>query len=136
VVGGIGYGVSLVLFMLAVCQLGPARTGAYFSTAPFLGAAMALVRFREPMSVQLGGAAVLLAIGVYLHLSERHEYAHAHAHAHAHEVLDHDHRHVHDEHHRPDHCPGDLHTHAHHHPPMRHKHPHYPNLYHRHDYAH
>ncbi|HET9018871.1 MAG TPA: DMT family transporter, partial [Acetobacteraceae bacterium] len=37
-VGLLGYGVSLVLFVVALRGLGAARTGAYFSTAPFLGA--------------------------------------------------------------------------------------------------
>src|SRR5262245_5637372 len=37
-VGFLGYGVSLALFVLALRDLGTARTGAYFSTAPFLGA--------------------------------------------------------------------------------------------------
>src|SRR3954467_1875246 len=42
VVGLVGYGFSLVLFVLALRHLGTARTGAYFSTAPFVGAAIAL----------------------------------------------------------------------------------------------
>lgn len=134
VVGFFGYGVSLVLFVLALRHLGTARTGAYFSTAPFLGAALALILFREPLTVQLVAAALLMAIGVYLHLSERHE------HEHEHEALDHEHRHVHDQHHQHPHGPddpaGEPHTHWHRHTPMRHKHPHYPDLHHRHDHAH
>jgi len=34
----LGYGMSLVLFVLGLRFLGAARTGAYFSTAPFVGA--------------------------------------------------------------------------------------------------
>lgn len=134
VVGFFGYGVSLVLFVLALRHLGTARTGAYFSTAPFLGAALALILFGEPISLPLIGAAVLMAVGVYLHLSERH------VHEHEHEALDHDHRHVHDEHHQHAHSPadpeGEPHAHLHHHAPMRHKHPHYPDLHHRHGHLH
>ena len=134
VVGFFGYGVSLVLFVLALRHLGTARTGAYFSTAPFLGAALALMLFREPVSAQLVAAAVLMGIGVWLHLSERHE------HEHLHEQLEHEHRHVHDEHHQHAHTagdpPGEPHTHRHRHAPMRHKHPHYPDLHHRHGHAH
>ncbi len=134
VVGFFGYGVSLVLFVLALRHLGAARTGAYFSTAPFLGAALALALFREPVTLQLAGAAVLMAIGVWLHLSERHEHGHLHA------ALDHEHGHVHDAHHRHAHAPGDPpgepHAHWHHHAPMRHKHPHYPDLHHRHGHPH
>ena len=134
VVGFFGYGVSLVLFVLALRHLGTARTGAYFSTAPFLGAALALLLFREPVTVQLIGAAILMSIGVYFHLSERHD------HEHGHEALEHEHRHVHDEHHQHVHREGEPasepHTHWHQHTPMRHKHPHYPDLHHRHGHAH
>lgn len=134
VVGFFGYGVSLVLFVLALRHLGTARTGAYFSTAPFLGAALALLVFREPITIQLAGAAALMSIGLYLHLSERHE------HEHAHPAMDHEHNHVHDDHHRHSHGPddplGEPHAHPHHHAPMRHRHPHYPDLHHRHDHEH
>lgn len=133
VIGFFGYGVSLVLFVHALRRLGTARTGAYFSTAPFLGAGVSLLVFREPLTWQIGAAAVLMAVGVHIHLSERHD------HAHAHEALDHEHRHVHDEHHQHAHGPGDApgepHSHWHHHAPLRHKHPHHPDLHHRHDHA-
>ena len=133
VVGFFGYGVSLVLFVLALRHLGTARTGAYFSTAPFLGAALALLLFHEPVTLQLIGAAMLMTIGVYLHLSERHE------HDHAHELMDHEHHHIHDAHHQHVHRAGDpigeSHTHRHQHTSLRHKHPHYPDLHHRHGHA-
>jgi drug/metabolite transporter (DMT)-like permease len=45
VVGFCGVGLSLVLFVLALRHLGSARTGAYFSVAPFLGAIIALPCF-------------------------------------------------------------------------------------------
>jgi drug/metabolite transporter (DMT)-like permease len=134
VVGFFGYGVSLVLFVLGLRHLGTARTGAYFSTAPFLGAGLALFLFPEPTTAPLVGAAMLMALGVYLHLSERHE------HEHAHEALDHEHGHVHDAHHQHAHGPddpaGEPHAHRHHHTPLSHKHPHYPDLHHRHEHAH
>lgn len=134
VVGFFGYGVSLVLFVLALRHLGTARTGAYFSTAPFLGTVLALVLFQEPVTIQLLAAALLMAIGLYLHLAERHE------HEHAHETLDHEHRHVHDEHHQHEHGrnvpAGESHTHPHRHTPMVHRHPHFPDLHHRHGHAH
>jgi drug/metabolite transporter (DMT)-like permease len=134
VVGFFGYGVSLVLFVLALRNLGTARTGAYFSTAPFLGAALSLVLFRETPTLQLGAAAALMGLGVWLHLSERHE------HEHVHEALEHEHRHAHDAHHQhahgPTDPPGEPHTHRHAHAPIRHKHPHYPDLHHRHDHTH
>lgn len=132
-IGLLGYGVSLVLFVLALRHLGAARTGAYFSTAPFLGAALGLVLFREPVTAQLAGAALLMGLGVWLHLSERHEHEHVHG------ALAHAHRHVHDLHHQhahgPDDPPGEPHAHWHEHAPARHKHPHYPDLHHRHGHA-
>ncbi len=130
VLGLFGYGISLVLFVLALRELGAARTGAYFSTAPFVGALIAVVIFSEPVTVTLAIAAVLMGAGVWLHLSENHE------HWHEHERTTHEHAHVHDAHHRHDHGPGDPigspHTHVHTHEPLRHKHPHFPDLHHRH----
>jgi hypothetical protein len=129
-VGFFGYGVSLVLFVLALRHLGTARTGAYFAIAPFIGAALAVGLFGDPVTLQLIGAALLMAIGLYLHLSERHE------HPHSHEALDHEHRHSHDAHHRhthgPDDAPGEPHSHWHLHAPLTHRHPHFPDLHHRH----
>jgi drug/metabolite transporter (DMT)-like permease len=131
--GFFGYGVSLVMFVLALRHLGAARTGAYFSTAPFLGAVLAVAMLGEPVTWQLAVAGALMAAGVALHLVERHE------HEHAHEALEHEHRHVHDAHHRHAHLPGDPagepHTHPHRHAPLVHKHPHYPDLHHRHGHA-
>lgn len=128
--GFLGYGVSLVLFVLALRALGTARTSAYFSTAPFIGAALSIAILHESLSVRLVIAGVLMAIGVYIHCIEAHE------HEHAHELLQHEHRHRHDEHHqhahRPDDPPGEVHSHWHRHLPMTHQHAHYPDLHHRH----
>jgi drug/metabolite transporter (DMT)-like permease len=134
VVGFFGYGVSLVLFVLALRHLGAARTGAYFSAAPFLGAVLALGLFHEPLTIQLIAAGALMAVGLSLHLAEQHE------HDHVHEATAHEHRHVHDAHHHHVHGPGDPpsepHTHWHRHAPMTHRHPHYPDLHHHHGHAH
>ncbi len=130
VVGLAGYGVSLVLFVLALRDLGAARTGAYFSTAPFVGAVLGVALFSEPITAQMVIAASLMAIGVWLHVTERHNHEHTHGH------LAHDHAHIHDEHHQHAHNPGapagKPHGHWHEHRPMVHKHPHYPDLHHRH----
>jgi drug/metabolite transporter (DMT)-like permease len=129
-VGFLGYGVSLVLFVYALRHLGTARTGAYFSTAPFLGAIAALALLHEPLTTQLLVAGLLMAIGVWLHLSEHHE------HEHTHEPMEHIHPHVHDEHHQHVHTaddpPGEPHTHAHRHEPLKHRHPHVPDMHHLH----
>ena len=125
---------QLVLFVLGLRHLGAARPGAYFSTAPFIGAALALPLFGETPTLALMGAALLMGIGVYLHLAE------AHDHEHLHEPLEHEHRHAHDIHHQHEHAPdappGEPHSHSHRHPRVLHKHPHYPDLHHRHQHEH
>ena len=130
VVGFIGYGVSLALFVRALRDLGTARTGAYFSTAPFIGALAALLILREPITLQLIAAGLLMSFGVWLHLTEDHE------HEHLHEAMEHSHLHTHDAHHQHVHAPGDPpgepHTHWHRHEPFRHKHPHMPDMHHVH----
>ena len=134
VVGFLGYGVSLALFVLGLRDLGTARTGAYFSLAPFVGAVLAVVMLGEPLTAQLIVAGGLMGVGLWLHLAERHD------HEHVHEALEHEHRHRHDEHHRHEHGPdapaGEPHTHWHRHPPLVHRHPHYPDLHHRHGHRH
>ena len=128
--GFLGYGISLVLFVLALRGLGAARTGAYFSTAPFIGALVALLFFGETAAASLWVAAALMAAGVWLHLSEHHE------HEHVHEPLIHTHSHTHDSHHQHRHEGGwsgaEPHAHEHRHAPLRHRHPHFPDLHHRH----
>ena len=133
IVGFFGYGVSLVLFVLALRHLGAARTGAYFSMAPFIGAVLALGLFGEPLTTRLIAAAALMGVGLYLHLAEHHE------HEHGHEELMHEHVHTHDIHHQHGHGPDvplrEPHVHVHRHAPMVHRHPHYPDLHHRHTHA-
>jgi len=130
IVGFFGYGVSLVLFVLALRKVGAARTGAYFSTAPFIGAGVSVIVLGEPITLQLLFAGLLMASGVYLHVVERHD------HEHTHEPLEHEHAHSHDDHHQHDHTPhdpiGEPHTHSHRHAPMIHRHPHFPDLHHGH----
>jgi drug/metabolite transporter (DMT)-like permease len=131
-VGFFGIGVSLAVFVVALRHLGAARTGAYFSTAPFIGGIGAVIAIGEPLSAQLLVAGVLMAIGVWLHVTEHHE------HEHVHEALEHSHRHVHDEHHRHEHGSddpaGEPHVHRHRHEPLRHKHAHTPDMHHIHDH--
>jgi len=128
--GFFSYGLSLVLFVGALRHLGTARTGAYFSIAPFVGAGISLVLLREQPTALLITGGLLMGIGVWLHLTERHE------HLHAHETLDHTHVHFHDEHHRHAHDAHDPqrdpHSHPHRHEPLAHSHRHYPDIHHRH----
>ncbi len=130
--GFVGYGISLVLFVLALRHLGTARAGAYFSVAPFFGAALAVAVVGDPLTWQLGFAGLLMAAGVWLHLTEHH------GHRHAHEALAHEHVHSHDEHHRHAHDFAwngeEPHAHPHVHAPLAHSHAHYPDLHHRHSH--
>ncbi len=129
-IGLFGYGLSLVLFVLALRGLGAARAGAYFSTAPFIGAAIAVVALGEAPSVSFGICALLMGMGVWLHLTERHD------HEHMHEAMTHSHAHSHDVHHQHQHdFPWngvEPHLHPHHHQVLIHRHPHFPDLNHTH----
>ncbi len=129
-IGFLGYGVSLALFVVALRGLGAARTGAYFGAAPFMGAAIAIGVFHEATSSLFWGAGLLMALGIWLHLTERHE------HPHHHHAMQHGHPHTHDEHHQHLHAdPHDgqePHDHVHAHAPLSHSHRHFPDTHHRH----
>ena len=129
--GFFAYGVSLVLFIYALRHLGAARTGAHFSTAPFIGAALAVPLLGEPITPALIAAAALMAIATWLVLTE------SHGHDHEHERLIHTHRHMHDQHHQHTHPvdgESEPHVHEHVHEKMKHSHPHAPDLHHRHEH--
>lgn len=132
VVGFAAYGVSLALFVVGLRYLGTARTGAYFSVAPFFGATLAVPLLGEPLTMKLVLAGLAMGVGVWLHLTERHK------HFHRHEAMDHDHAHVHDEHHQHLHANDSAtnapHRHTHHHEPMTHSHEHFPDAHHRHEH--
>jgi drug/metabolite transporter (DMT)-like permease len=127
------YGLSLTLFVIGLRYLGTARTGAYFSIAPFFGALLAILLLGDPVTAQLLLAGLLMAIGVGLHLLERHSHAHRHV------VLTHAHDHTHgagDEHHDHAHdqpiAPGTTHAHDHQHNALIHTHAHFPDTHHQH----
>lgn len=129
-IGFASYGVSLVFYVKALRNLGASRTAAYFSTAPFVGGILSIIVLHENISASLLGAGALMAVGVWLHLTERHE------HEHEHEPLEHAHRHTHDAHHQHAHTAvdpsGEPHTHRHVHVRLRHSHAHVPDAHHRH----
>ena len=130
IVGFLGYGLSLSLFVVALRGLGTARTGAYFSVAPIFGVLVSLALWPEMPGPLFWMAAALMSLGVALHLLERH------LHVHTHVPLEHAHRHRHDAHHQHGHevaFSGDgAHSHPHRHEELTHKHPHYPDIHHRH----
>lgn len=128
--GFVSYGLGLVLFIVALRHLGTARTGAYYGTAPFIGAIAAALILGTPLTATILVAGLLMALGAWLHLSERH------AHDHSHVAMEHAHRHSHDAHHQHEHSaddpPGEAHSHLHQHAPLKHSHAHWPDLHHRH----
>ncbi|MGJ7509879.1 DMT family transporter [Variovorax sp. GT1P44] len=132
--GLLSYGTSLVLFVVALRHLGTARTGAYFSVAPFFGAVLGIGLLGEPLTLQLVLAGGLMAVGVWLHLTE------SHGHLHAHEPLEHSHEHDHDDHHRHVHADDSpitsRHIHWHRHEALKHSHEHYPDIHHQHPHPH
>jgi drug/metabolite transporter (DMT)-like permease len=126
--GAVSYGTSLVLFILAIRELGAARAGAYFATAPFFGAAGGLA-LGEPPTASLLVAAALMAGATWLLVHERH------SHRHRHEPSTHGHRHVHDAHHQHEHGGWEgpePHDHPHSTGPLEHEHPHTPDIHHDH----
>jgi drug/metabolite transporter (DMT)-like permease len=127
-VGFFGYGISLVFYVLSLRSIGTARTGAYFSLAPFIGAVLSLFAFAENPSGMFLIAAVFMGTGVWLHLTEQHQ------HRHGHEPLEHEHSHIHDPHHQHGHGSEEPHSHSHVHEHVFHSHMHYPDIHHRHEH--
>jgi drug/metabolite transporter (DMT)-like permease len=132
--GAVSYGLSIQLFILAMRDLGAARTSALFGSAPFVGALLSVVLFWEMPQALFWVAIPLMIGGVWLMLTERH------AHPHVHTPEEHAHRHFHpDEHHQHEN-PGDVslvdgwHAHPHRHAAIEHAHPHAPDLHHRHEH--
>jgi drug/metabolite transporter (DMT)-like permease len=132
-VGFLGYGLSLSLFVVGLRTLGTARTGAYFSVAPLFGVLISFALWPQAPSLLFWAAAALMGAGVWLHVSERH------VHAHEHEALEHSHRHTHDAHHQHAHefawDGREPHAHPHRHAALTHEHPHHPDIHHRHRHA-
>lgn len=140
-IGSLGYGLSIWFDMVALAALGAAREAVVFSTAPFLGALMAVALLGSPLSSSLLLAATAMALSTVLLLRSSHGHWHRHA------ELDHQHRHFHapvggDTHHIHSHCAVDLagiepdqsfwHSHRHRHDPLAHDHPHVSDGHHRH----
>jgi drug/metabolite transporter (DMT)-like permease len=127
--GATGYGMSLRLYLLAQRKIGAARTGSIFALAPFVGAGAAWAMGDRALGTSSWIAAALFGVGVYLHLTERHE------HAHTHEPIEHEHAHRHDDghhdHHSGEWCEGQ-HSHPHRHDARTHDHAHGPDAHHRH----
>ncbi|MEN6372010.1 MAG: EamA family transporter [Armatimonadota bacterium] len=132
--GSISYGLSIVMFIFALRGLGAARTGAYFGTAPFIGAAVSFLIFRNIPDIRFLISMPLMVIGAFFLMSEKHE------HLHEHNSICHEHRHVHqDGHHNHLHDgvegqPNEPHSHLHKHERIYHQHQHTPDDHHRHSH--
>ncbi len=126
--GVVGYGVSIVLHLRAMRDLGAARQAALFATAPFAGALASVPILGERLPARSVAAAAAMAIGVATMLRARH------SHRHVHEALEHEHAHEHDEHHAHVHegPVSEPHSHPHVHATLAHDHPHLPDAHHRH----
>jgi drug/metabolite transporter (DMT)-like permease len=132
-VGGIGYGLSIALYIRGAQELGAARAQLVFASAPIAGLAVAWTALAEPVLPAQLAAAALIAAGVALLARSEHE------HEHQHDALTHTHSHRHDDGHH-DHAHSGLpattrHTHEHSHAPVTHRHPHVPDLHHRHKHT-
>ena len=133
VLGALAYGISILFDAYALRLLGAAREAAIFATAPFAGALLAVPLLGDTWGAVDVAAAGLMAVGVAMLITDRHE------HTHTHEPMDHDHRHEHDEHHQHDHVPGvdpaAPHSHPHHHESLTHVHAHVSDTHHRHEHS-
>jgi drug/metabolite transporter (DMT)-like permease len=131
VVGGVGYGVSLRLYLRAQREIGAGRTASVFASGPFWGAALAWL-LGEPAGALTIFSALAMGVGLALHLTE------SHGHPHVHEALEHEHSHVHDDGHHDHHhdpMPVGPHTHLHRHARLVHDHAHLPDLHHDHEHT-
>jgi drug/metabolite transporter (DMT)-like permease len=117
--GSLSYGLSVLLDTYALRLLGAAREAAFFATAPFAGAALAIPLLGERLTLVDAGAGLLLAAGVAVLLVARH------GHEHAHDALGHEH----------DGPVREAHSHPHRHPALTHDHPHVSDAHHRHRHA-
>lgn len=131
VVGAMGYGLSLRLYLTAQRALGAGRTASVFAVAPFCGAGVAWL-LGEPAGAYAAIAGATMIGGLALHLTESHD------HEHVHELVEHEHAHRHDDGHH-DHLhevmPEGEHTHAHRHERVVHAHAHVPDLHHGHGHG-
>lgn len=133
--GAVSYGASITLFVLAMRQLGAARTSALFASAPFMGAVLSFILFKDSLTLAFLVAVGLMVAGVWVLVSENHVHSHLHA------AETHHHRHAHDEHHQHDHQATDPavihgeHAHQHGHEVFEHNHVHTPDLHHHHEHG-
>jgi len=129
--GFFSIGLSVYFYILAQRDLGATRTSAYYAFAPFIGVILSFISFQQSLTASFLVALVVMALGTYFTISERH------SHLHIHEPIEHEHRHNHnDGHHNHIHdfVVGE-HSHLHTHEAQEHKHLHLPDLHHNHRHS-
>jgi len=62
--GGLGYGLSLILFIRSIRTIGVSATGAWFSISPFLGAFLSIIFLKEPVTKTFYEASAILFVAV------------------------------------------------------------------------
>lgn len=120
VLGFVAYGLSINFYIKAQKDLGAAKTGAYYSTSPFLGVILSMVLLGERPTLQfyIGLAIMLIAVALTvfdtISLQHTHEHIHTHTHEHSHGDLVHTHAHDHAHTHIHAHTENSaIHTHEH-----------------------
>jgi len=127
--GFFSYGLSIVLFVLAMRSLGSARTSALFGTAPFIGAILSFILYKELPDLIFLIALPVMILGTVFLLKEKHNHMHFHEH------LIHEHKHTHDDGHHNHIHDNEIslpHSHIHEHKAIEHEHPHTPDIHHNH----
>lgn len=129
VIGALSYGVSLVLFIHALREIGAARTSTWFASGPFIGTILSVIILGERPPGSYWVATPLMLSGMFF------LYWEVHRHHHRHERLAHSHLHEHDEHHPHEHDVEEnsgKHDQSHVHEAISHTHVHWPDIHHRH----
>lgn len=132
--GCLSYGASIILFIMAMRNLGAVRTSALFGTAPFTGALLSFALFKDLPGIPFFIALPFMIIGAALLLSEEHTHNHCHA------MINHEHRHSHEDGHHKHQHPNDAvsrnacHSHFHIHDAVEHSHHHTPDIHHWHNH--
>ncbi len=126
--GGMSYGVSIVLYIISAQKMGATRSQVIFSSAPFFGVFFAVLFLGESITVLQLVSFTLLPVSIGLLAFERHE------HYHEHHELEHTHFHKHDDLHHDHFHDNEIsyHEHLHLHEKGFHSHPHWPDIHHRH----
>lgn len=68
--GFVAYGLSIFLYVTAQSKLGAAKTSAFYAFAPFVGATLSLIIFKEVPGLNFFIAIIIMAIGSYFASTE------------------------------------------------------------------